>query len=132
VTELRGSRVILVVDDHADTADFLCRVLSRKGYDTHCAHDGAAALDVLATRTPRLIVLDVQMPRLTGLEVLAAMRAAERLRTIPVIVYSAGHDKAQADHAIRLGAREYLVKGAVSVAEILRLVAKHASPAATA
>jgi CheY-like chemotaxis protein len=121
--------VILVVDDHEDTAHFLCRLLSHKGYTTHCVGDGEDALAFLRDQTPRLIVLDVQMPGLTGLEVLDVMRADERLRKIPVLVYSAGHDKSQSELAIRLGARAYLVKGAVGVAEILELVAQHATPA---
>jgi CheY-like chemotaxis protein len=121
--------VILVVDDHEDTAHFLCRLLSRKGYTTHCVGDGEDALAFLRDQMPRLIVLDVQMPGLTGLEVLDVMRADERLRKIPVLVYSAGHDKTQSELAIRLGARAYLVKGAIGVAEILELVAQHATPA---
>jgi CheY-like chemotaxis protein len=124
--------VILVVDDHPDTAYVLCRLLGRKGYATHCVDNGLEALDFINTQTPRLIVLDVQMPGMTGLEVLEAMSRDERLRKIPVLVYSAGSEKSQSDLAHRLGAKAYMVKGAINIPEILALVAQHATPEPTA
>lgn len=123
--------MILVVDDHADTVGFLCRLLTRRGYDTQCAYDGFGAMQILKSETPRLVVLDVQMPHMTGLEVLQAMREDERLQRIPVIVYSAGHEKAQYDQAIKLGAKAFAVKGAVDVREVIALVERFATPAAT-
>ena len=120
--------MILVVDDHEDTAQFLCRLLGRRGYPTHCAADGYEALAFLAAETPRLIILDVQMPGMTGLELLERMGEEDRLRGIPVIVYSAAHEKNQSDLAMKLGAKAYLIKGAVGVPEILKLVAQHALP----
>jgi CheY-like chemotaxis protein len=120
--------VILVVDDHPDTAHMLCRALGRNGYPTHCVDNGLEAIDFLKTRTPRLIVLDVQMPGMTGLEALDVMSRDERLRRIPVLVYSAANERDQSDLALRLGAKAYMVKGAVSIAEILALVARHATP----
>jgi CheY-like chemotaxis protein len=127
-----GRLVILVVDDHPDTAYVLCRLLGRKGYPTHCVDNGLEAIDFLKTRTPRLIVLDVQMPGMTGLEVLDVMSRDERLRKIPVLVYSAANDKAQSDLALRLGAKAYMVKGTVGISEILTLVAQHATPETSA
>lgn len=121
--------MILVVDDHVDTVGFLCKLLTRRGYDTRCAYDGLEALEVLKSATPRLIVLDVQMPGMTGLEVLEAMQADERLRRVPVVMYSAGHDKSQYDLAMRLGAKAVAVKGAVDVRGVIALVDRFATPA---
>lgn len=123
--------VILVVEDHPDTARFLCRLLQKRGYDTRCASDGVEALALLNALSPRLIILDVQMPRMTGFEVLEVMSENERLSKIPVIIYSAAHEKSQSDLALRLGARAYLVKGATGIPEMLAIVSGHAGPPAS-
>jgi CheY-like chemotaxis protein len=124
----KGIFMILVVDDHPDTVEFVCRFLQRKGYETECAANGEEALAFLETNTPRLIILDIQMPGLTGLQVIEAMQQDERLRNIPVLMYSAGHEQFQHDRAMQLGAKAYMVKGAISVAEILAQVARYATP----
>ena len=118
--------MILVVDDHRDTASFLCKILHRQGYETLCAADGPEALAFLESSTPQLIILDVQMPGMSGLEVLEVMQADARLKSIPVLVYSAAHERSQNDRALRLGAKAFLVKGTVSVPELLAFVTTHA------
>jgi CheY-like chemotaxis protein len=120
--------VILVVDDHEDTAHFLCRLLGRKGFEVTCCHDGPEAMEWLRTAIPQLIILDVQMPGLSGLDVLALLRDDDRLRIVPVIIYSAGLEQSQERSAFGLGAKEYLVKGCVDGAELIRLVTHHATP----
>src|SRR5690349_22331819 len=123
----RGGAMILVVDDHADTVSLVCRLLHRGGYTTGEAADGRAALAFMTSQTPALVILDIQMPELSGLQVLQAMQADNRLRAVPVIMYSANSGQADFDDAMRLGARAFLVKGSVGLQEILAQVAKHAS-----
>jgi CheY-like chemotaxis protein len=119
--------MIFVVDDHRDTAELLCRLLRREGYEADCCHDGMEAIEKLKTITPQLIILDVQMPLMTGLGVLAVMRDDEGLRKIPVLVYSAGIEREQEVIAIQLGAKAYLVKGETCVKEIMDLIREHAT-----
>jgi CheY-like chemotaxis protein len=80
---------ILVVDDEPDIVHIVTSVLKTKGYDTEVAHDGQAALDMVARRKPDMIILDLMMPVLSGLEVVRRLKRDEATRDIPLIVMSA-------------------------------------------
>jgi signal transduction histidine kinase len=80
---------VLVVDDDIDIRDSLQFVLEKAGYNVHTAEHGREALDKLADGfTPRVVVLDVSMPVMTGPELLAAMQQDARLARLPVVVMS--------------------------------------------
>lgn len=82
--------VILVVDDNTDAREVLCAVLEHEGYRAVAAAGGAEALELLAhIARPALILLDLMMPGMSGLEVVAALQADEGLASIPVIFVSA-------------------------------------------
>ena len=75
------------------------------------AYDGQEALDVmLRDGDIGLVLLDVMMPRLTGLDVLAKMRADDRLKDVPVIILTAAGQETQQRRALSLGASEFLTK----------------------
>ena len=81
---------LLVVDDIEDNRFALSRRLARQGYlNVTTAADGQQALELLNSRPFDLVLLDIMMPNVNGYEVLAAMKANERLRHIPVIMISA-------------------------------------------
>jgi CheY-like chemotaxis protein len=84
-------RRILVVDDEPLILEVLGSVLVDEGFRVQTAADGQAALEVLAGGLPDLIISDVMMPRLGGLEFLAHVR--ERAPTLPVILFSAVHQR---------------------------------------
>jgi CheY-like chemotaxis protein len=83
-----GSHNILVVDDEAPIAQFVCDLLSEEGYSVRVEHDGASALLEVLRHPPDLILLDVAMPVMTGDELLRTLRA-EGYDSIPVIVMTA-------------------------------------------
>jgi CheY-like chemotaxis protein len=84
------AKVLLVVDDDADTRDLLSEFLSVHGFEVHVARDGRHALQVLAhIATPALILLDYLMPVMSGSQFLARKRRNPRLRPIPVVLLSA-------------------------------------------
>ena len=122
--------MILVVDDHPDTVAFLCRFLTRKGFETACASNGAEALELIKSTTPQLIILDLQMPVMDGLQLLEQMSGDDHLRTIPVIMYSAGHEKSQMDKALRLGAKAFMVKGAIGLSDLMAKIGNYVNPRA--
>ncbi len=101
---------LLVVDDNAANRDLLARRLTRQGYAVTMAEDGQRALDVLAAQPFDLVLLDVLMPGLDGYEVLARIKADERLRHVPVIMISALDDMESVVRCIELGAEDYLPK----------------------
>ncbi|MFC7483159.1 response regulator [Luedemannella flava] len=80
---------ILVVDDDVDIARFVEMNLRMEGFDVVVAHDGVAALEEVAARRPDLVLLDVAMPRLDGVEVTKRLRADAMTSAIPVIMLTA-------------------------------------------
>ena len=113
------AKIILVVDDDADTRELLSEVLSMRGFEVHVARDGRHAFQVLAhIGTPELILLDWLMPVMSGSHFLARKRRNPRLRPIPVVLLSAW---TRAWSATRRDAVEVLSKP-LDLARLLALV----------
>jgi DNA-binding response OmpR family regulator len=102
----RGS--VLVVDDEPTIGEVVSRYLERAGYEARVAEDGLAALDAVAERPPDLIVLDLMLPGLDGLEVMRRVRAEDRSSAI--ILLTAKGDESDRIVGLRLGADDYVVK----------------------
>jgi CheY-like chemotaxis protein len=107
------SGLVLIVDDNLDTAHALARLLKRREQDAVAVESGPKALELLDTMRPSVIVLDIMMPQMDGLEVLQYVRSAPLLKDVPVIVFSADFSIDTARRALELGAQAYLVKGTV-------------------
>ncbi len=101
--------LVLVVDDRDDSLQFLTDyILQPNGYKYLTAKDGATGFDVAMKENPALIIMDLKMPRMTGLEVLAALN--ELGANIPVILMTFHGSEETAVQAFRLGARDYIIK----------------------
>jgi len=101
---------ILVVDDERDSADLLCAILEARGFAVATAYSGAEALQQIAAGVPDLLLLDVMMPQMSGLQVLEELRRTPTMARIPTILVTA---KGQDDDLIdgyRLGADYYITK----------------------
>jgi two-component system response regulator ResD len=98
---------ILVVDDEAIVRDVLSRYLSRAGYEVDTADDGPAALETFAARHPDLVLLDLMLPRLDGMEVFTRMRSRGE---VPVIMLTAKGAEADRIVGLELGADDYVIK----------------------
>jgi two-component system, OmpR family, response regulator ResD len=106
----RGS--VLVVDDEPTIAEIVSRYLERAGYRTQVAADGVQALQAAASHPPDLVVLDLMLPGIDGLEVMRRLResrAGERER-VAVILLTAKGEEADRVIGLRLGADDYVVK----------------------
>ncbi len=101
---------ILVVDDNPVNRDLLLQRLSRQGYEVTTAADGQEALEHLATAVVDLLLLDVIMPQMNGLQVLQTLKADQRWRDIPVIMISALDELDSVVYCIEIGAEDYLQK----------------------
>jgi sigma-B regulation protein RsbU (phosphoserine phosphatase) len=104
------SETILVVDDNAANRDALARRLERRGYTVLVAGDGLAALDALARRHVDLVLLDVMMPGITGLEVLERVRRDRTPADLPVIMATARDQSEDLIRALGMGANDYVTK----------------------
>jgi diguanylate cyclase (GGDEF)-like protein/PAS domain S-box-containing protein len=101
---------LLVVDDNELNRDALSRRLAQKGYDVMVAADGHEALALAGTRRFDLILLDVEMPGLSGLDVLAQLRTTRSATELPVIMVTARAEGPDVVEAFRLGANDYVTK----------------------
>jgi two-component system response regulator MprA len=99
---------VLVVDDEPAVRDSLDRALRLEGYEVELAADGAEALEVLTSRDPDAVVLDLMMPRVDGLEVCRTLRA--RGDRTPVLVLTARDNVSDRVKGLDAGADDYLVK----------------------
>ena len=122
--------MIVVVEDHADTADIIYRLLRREGHDVKVFSTGEELLAHLERAeghetVPQVIVLDMAMPGIGGMECLRTLAGDERWREIPVVVYSADFTSSCMLEALKLGAKDFLVKGTVGWDVLIRTVEKH-------
>lgn len=101
---------ILIVDDDPNTLEILRRWLNREGYATVSADNGPACLQALGRETVDVIVLDVMMPGMDGLQVCERLRASEAWRGIPVVLLTAKDDLETRSRGMMLGVSEYLTK----------------------
>jgi DNA-binding response OmpR family regulator len=98
---------VLVVDDEPVVRDVLSRYLVREGFAVTEAADGAAALEAVEEVSPSVVLLDLMLPRLSGLDVLRALRLNGDL---PVIILSARASERERIQGLQLGADDYVVK----------------------
>ncbi len=103
----RGS--VLVVDDEPTIGEVVSRYLERAGYRTRVAPDGARALELVADQRPDLVVLDLMLPGIDGLEVMRRLREQQRER-IALILLTAKGEESDRVIGLRLGADDYVVK----------------------
>jgi two-component system phosphate regulon response regulator PhoB len=101
---------ILIIEDERGLTDVLTYNLQREGYDTIVAHDGQEGLRKAQTHLPDVILLDLMLPRLSGLDVCRELRAGERTRNVPIIMLTAKAE--ETDHVVgfSLGADDYVTK----------------------
>ena len=99
---------ILVVDDEPDAVELLQEFLTAKGYDVIIACDGEEALRQVKEHRPHLILLDVRMPKLNGMEVLKRVREIDH--EVGVIMVTAVNEEETGREALKLGAFDYITK----------------------
>jgi CheY-like chemotaxis protein len=113
---------ILVVDDVEMFRNVVAHALNGAGHHPLCAPDGAAALAVLESTAVDVVLLDLAMPRMNGMEFLERLRADPRHKTLPVVVVSA---LSQSPHALAisaLGAHRQLLKSRFSLRDLIQCV----------
>ena len=119
-----GKPSVVIADDEAAILDFLHRVLSRYGYEVHSVKSGAQALAMVRELKPKLVVLDILMPGLDGVDVCKSMRSDVELADIPVVFVSALELERLHDVANDAGATDYLPKP-VAPDELLNVLAEY-------
>jgi diguanylate cyclase (GGDEF)-like protein len=103
-------RDILLVEDNADAREALARLLENHGYGVRTAANGVQALEEAGQRSPDLVITDIAMPELSGLDLLQQLRKLPALAEVPVIVVSAHHQIQERIAGFDLGADDFLPK----------------------
>jgi CheY-like chemotaxis protein len=110
---------ILLAEDNPQDAELIIRALNKCMPANHLAHvsDGQQALDFLfypateeARKPPKVLLLDLKMPKVSGLEVLREIRANERTRLLPVVIFTSSREDRDVAEAYRLGVNSFIVK----------------------
>ncbi len=104
------SGTVLLVDDEEDLLDLLSYALRREGFDVLTAQDGAEALRIARAERPDVIVLDIMMPKMDGLETCQRLREDANLRLVPILMLTARSDERDEILGLDAGADDYLTK----------------------
>ena len=109
-TKPEAAAMILVVDDNEANRDALSRRLQRSGYATVTAEDGPKSLEIIQSQPIDLVLLDVMMPGMNGLEVLEEIRRTRNATDLPVVMATARDESQDIVKALGLGANDYVTK----------------------
>lgn len=101
---------VLVVDDSPSVRRVVSNMLKANGWEVQTARDGVEALDVIARQMPSAVLLDIEMPRMDGYELMATVRSQEQYRHLPLVVLTSRAATKHQQRALQLGADAYVVK----------------------
>lgn len=113
---------ILVVEDERTLNEAYELVLKKEGHDVQVAYNGKEALDIFKEHTPDLILLDLRMPQMDGVEFLKNLKPAENKLDVKIIIFSNYDDQKEIDSAFAHGATRYILKAWSSPKELAKVV----------
>ncbi len=116
---------ILIIEDDRLLGELLVKKLQGAGYEVELTLDGKEGLDRMPTYMPDLVLLDIVLPTLDGYQVLEAKVADSRIADIPVVIVSNSGQPVEISRAVKLGAKDYIVKAQVDPNEVLDKVKEH-------
>jgi CheY-like chemotaxis protein len=114
-TDARAGKIgqqetILVVDDEQDICDLVGEFLARRGYQVKTANSGELALEMIQKELPRLVLLDIYMPGVNGVEVVRRLKSKDLLTKLGIIMLTASQEEPLLQEALNLGAFDVLSK----------------------
>jgi CheY-like chemotaxis protein len=121
---MMSAPIVLVVDDNPTNLKLIAYLLQAKGYDVHTAQDAESAIEAVRKQRPRLILMDLQLPGMDGLELTRLLKADSETRDIVVIAVTAYAMKGDEERARAAGCDGYIAKP-VDTRALPRIVARH-------
>lgn len=115
---------VLIIEDEVSLLDVLQKKLEKEGYQVFAAYDGEEGLRQMEAVKPDVVLLDIVMPRINGMEVLQKMQQSESMSQIPVLIISNSGGPIEIDRALKLGAKDYIIKTEFDPQEVLEKMAK--------
>jgi len=110
IDRVQHERVVVVADDSISVRKFVGRMLEKNGYRVQLASDGLEAAELIAQHGCHLVITDLEMPRMTGYELMAQLRQSPTTRRIPVMVVTSRAGAKHRDRAVKEGAAAFLTK----------------------
>ena len=119
---------VLIVDDDTGSGRLLAVLVRHLGHDATYVNSGGKALDYMGSHRPDLVILDLMMPGMDGLEVLRRMRQDPRTHEVPVVMFSALADPQFRKSACEQGANDYWVKASIDFAQLEQRLEEYLPP----
>jgi len=119
------AKKILVIEDEEIMVSLISRKLSQEGYDVYVARNGVEGLEMMRTVKPDLVLLDIVMRKMNGLEVMEKANEDEELKKIPIVIISNSGDSVEIKKIKELGAKDWLIKTEFDPKEVLEKVVQH-------
>jgi two-component system alkaline phosphatase synthesis response regulator PhoP len=101
---------ILVIEDDRDISELITYNLEREGYEIACLYDGSQAVDFVRKRRPELIILDLMLPEVDGLEICRTLKSDAATKQIPIVMLTAKSEEADVVVGLQMGADDYIPK----------------------
>jgi len=120
-----NKKKIMIVEDDSFVMDIYQTKLAQEGFEAVAAINGLEAMKKLQEVRPDLILLDIIMPYMDGLEVLKKIKDDERLKNIPIILLTNLSQKEEISKGLELGANDYLIKSHFTPSEVMEKVKKY-------
>ncbi|OGM22803.1 hypothetical protein A2961_02150 [Candidatus Woesebacteria bacterium RIFCSPLOWO2_01_FULL_39_21] len=121
------SRILIIEDDPLLSKMYKTKFTS-EGFEVETAEDGEIGLKIAMEGKPDFVILDIMMPKLSGIEFLKRLRQNQVGADVPVIVLSNLSEKKEMEEARRLGVKEYLIKSSLTPKDIVEKVKEYLSP----
>lgn len=118
-------KYILIIEDEQKLAFALERQLAKENFDVKIAWDGQEGLDMIVKQKPDLILLDLLLPKLSGMDILRNIRKSDDLKDLPVLIITNLVEDAVLAEAGNLGIIDYVVKSNVSLSGIVEMIKKY-------
>jgi DNA-binding response OmpR family regulator len=111
--------LLLIVEDDSDLADMYSTKFKSSGFSVDIAHNGAEGYAMMKAEQPDLVLMDMLMPELSGIEAVRKAKADESVRHIPIIMLTNQSDDADLKAALEAGAHSYILKADLTPAEVV-------------
>jgi len=118
---------ILIVEDELVLLELLTGKLEFEGYTTISAKNGEEGLQKIRSERPDLVLMDIVMPKMTGFDVLREIAKDDSLKEIPIIIISNSGQPSELEEAVKLGAKDYLIKAEFNPQEVIEKMKKYLS-----
>ena len=118
-------KTVLIIEDDTVLGKMYEQKLSSEGYNVLMAYDGEGGLEIAKKQDIDLVLTDIMLPRMSGLEFITAIGKISKKKNVPIVAWSNLADESDKEAALKGGAKEYLVKGKVKLDDIVGIVSKY-------